>query len=146
MQVIAQRGTEQFIVQEGQELQPGDALRFILRTVSAGYVSVFSIDANNNLSSFYPSSEPRTQSAPIKLERSGRHVLPGSIVLDNTRGKEHIFVIFSAQPFSRDEVQQKVQERVKREKETSLSANAMGIAGIISRLTIFKVEKGLNEN
>lgn len=106
-EVIAKRGQRQFRVTEGAELMSNDALRFVVTVSNAGYLSVFSIDAQNRVSAFYPDTDARTDHRPLQLKKKGRYELPGSIILDQTKGDECLVVAFSENPFRRAEVQQR---------------------------------------
>jgi hypothetical protein len=101
VEIVAKRGSEQFRVTDGLELRCGDAIRFVVTTGSAGWLSVFSVDSTGRLSPFYPDSEPADAPAPYRIERPGRHELPGSIILDDTAGHEDIVVAFSRERFDR---------------------------------------------
>jgi hypothetical protein len=103
-QVVAKRGDHQFRVDPGAELRENDALRFVVVTDRGGWVSVFSVDSRGAVSPFYPDTEPAGDPSPLRLDRAGRHELPGSIVLDDALGPEHFVVVFSPGEFDRGEV------------------------------------------
>lgn len=107
-QVVAKRGDEQFAVHSNTELREDDALRFVVITGSAGYVTVFSIDSRGTISSFYPDANPAADPAPFRLDGAGRHELPGSIVLDNALGEERLVVAFSKTAFDRNDAHQQI--------------------------------------
>ncbi len=104
VQIVARRNGRQFEVAPGVELKPEDALRFVVTSSSSGYVSVFSIDAEQRVSPFYPDSDPSRVPEPMALTTAGRHELPGSIVLDRVSGDECFVVAFSEQRFDRERV------------------------------------------
>ena len=103
-EVVARRESRQFRVEPGSELRSGDALRFVVAAATPGYLTVFSLDAAGSPSAFYPDTDPARDRAPLRLERAGRHELPGSIILDDSRGDEALVVAFSAEPFDREQV------------------------------------------
>jgi hypothetical protein len=109
-EVIAKRGQRQFRVEEGAELMPDDALRFVVTVGMPGYLAVFSIDSRSRISAFYPDSDATKNAEPMLLQRKGRHELPGSIILDQVHGDECIVVAFSERPFDRSQVQQQARQ------------------------------------
>ncbi|MBN1656080.1 MAG: DUF4384 domain-containing protein [Deltaproteobacteria bacterium] len=108
MRAVAQRGTDQFVVEPNAKLFPGDALRFIVTTSSEGYLSIFSIDSRHVIAPFYPDSDPISDPKPMVVKSAGRHELPGSIVLDDAIGAECIVTAFSRKPFDRGAVHERV--------------------------------------
>jgi len=108
VEIVAKRGADQFLVTDGAGLRPGDAIRFVVTTGEPGWLTVFSIDAAGRLSPFYPDSEPSDDPEPLWIARAGRQELPGSIILDDSRGHEEIVVIFSATAFDRASAHRKV--------------------------------------
>jgi hypothetical protein len=127
VQVIAKRGEEQFVVQEGQQLREGDALRFVVTTATGGFVSIFSVDGRGKVSPFYPASDPSTAAAPLELEEKGRHVLPGSIILDDAPGPESIVAVFARRTFSRKEVHRRAKQQIQKSEARRLRARDLGI-------------------
>jgi hypothetical protein len=107
MQVVAQRGADQFAVEPNATLLPGDALRFIVTTSAGGYVSIFSIDSRDKIAPFYPDTDPASDPKPMAIEGAGRLELPGSIVLDDATGAECIVAAFSQKPFDRGAVHER---------------------------------------
>jgi hypothetical protein len=103
-EIVARRVDRQFRVQQGTELLPGDALRFVVTVSEPGYLTVFSVDASGGVSPFYPDSDPAEDGAPLALDRAGRHELEGSVILDRSRGDECLAVVFSPEPFDRSRV------------------------------------------
>ena len=105
VEIVAKRGERQFIVTRGARLREGDALRFSVVAAEPGYLSVFGIGANAAVSSFYPETDPQKDPKPLRLARAGRHVLPGSIILDGSVGPEQLVIAFSARYYRRDRLQ-----------------------------------------
>lgn len=104
LQVVAKRADRQFTVKEGSTLLEDDALRFVVTTGMPGYLQVFSVDAKGGVSPFYPESDPMADPEPLTLSSAGRHELPGSVILDDSVGRERIVVVFSEGFFNRAEV------------------------------------------
>lgn len=105
VEVVCQRGEEIFRVEDGTVLLPGDRLRFNLSVPNPGYVAVVAIDANNRVSTFFP--DTGNQALPWI---PGAGPLPGSIALDESRGEERLFVLFSKNPFELASVHSAVEQ------------------------------------
>jgi hypothetical protein len=101
VEIVAKRDDRQFSVTDGDILYEADALRFVVTTIAAGYLTIFSIDDNGTVWNYYPETDPEDNPDPLRLEGSGRHELPGSVVLDQMLGKEQFVVAFSPEPFDR---------------------------------------------
>lgn len=97
VRIVAKRGETQFAVRQGEVLEAGDALRFVVTAPEPGWVAVLSVEATGNVSVFYPAADPW----PLRIDDRGRRELPGSIILDDARGPETYVVLYSAAPFSR---------------------------------------------
>jgi len=92
-QVVARHGTQVLPVRGGEHLSPGDALRFVAEPGGRAYLLVVSADASGGVSVYQPYGG--AESAPI----SGARVeLPGSIVLDSSKGPERLWALFSDAP------------------------------------------------
>ncbi len=102
--VYAQRDNAQFRVNNGAQLKPADAVRFVVTIPREGWLSVFAVDATGQVSPFYPDTRPEGDPRPLRLKRAGRHELPGSIVLDHSLGEETFFIAFSPAEFDRRRV------------------------------------------
>jgi len=109
-EIVARRNGQQFRVKQDMELFANDALRFVVTIGSSGYLSVFSIDADNRISPFYPDSDPLANPDPMMLDRPGRHELPGSIILDQVVGNECFIAAFSEKTFDRDRLHKWVKQ------------------------------------
>ncbi len=95
LRVIAKRRNGEIVeLVDGARLHPGDGLRFIVEPAGQRFLIVASIDGEGKASLFYPTSG--TSSA--QLPPGGRVELPGSIVLDDARGRERIYALFSKAP------------------------------------------------
>jgi hypothetical protein len=90
--VYARHRDRVFVVKDGQTLQPGDELRFVVVAPGARYVLIASIDGAGQASVYYPFAAPRSAAVA-----EGRTELPGSVTLDDTLGHERLFAVFSAQ-------------------------------------------------
>jgi hypothetical protein len=89
----------------GDDVAPGDKIRFEVNAAKPGYIAVAGIDGSGQLSIYHPGNG----SGPIAFDPHSR-VLPGAIKLDATPGDEHFFALYSPTPFAFDTVMPALQE------------------------------------
>jgi hypothetical protein len=77
-----------------ESLRPGDVLRFGVVSPRSAHAFVASIDEGARFSRYYPGGD---RSAPLD-GREYLQILPGSVVLDDTVGREWIVLVVSAKP------------------------------------------------
>ena len=147
LQVVVLRGKRQFLAHEGALLCSGDRMRLVVTSAKAQrYLRVFSIDGANALTIFYPNeklSPSRTigrEGANLLLRVAGRHELPGSIVLDQTPGSEHLFVLASAQPFDPQPAERRALALLRRRPRVRLTGSSVTIPG--GAVQILRFRKG----
>jgi len=75
-------------VVDGDELHPGDAIRFRVTLARDGYAGVFGVDAAAVVTAYAPLG-PTLE----RLARGTATVLDGSIILDGTLGAEHVVLV-----------------------------------------------------
>jgi hypothetical protein len=97
--VHVQTGDTSRRIASGDDVLPGDKLRFEINAGKAGYVAIVGIDGTGALTVYYPESGNR----PIAFDPKAR-LLPGAIALDATPGDERFFAIYAEQPFVLDTV------------------------------------------
>ena len=97
---VVKRNHNQFKLQSGSTLQKNDALRFVVQTGGVGYVYIFDLDANGNITSLYPFGDTESNLPAIAIASAGQHTLDDSIVLDDSTGVEHLVAVFSQTPFN----------------------------------------------
>jgi hypothetical protein len=78
----------------GGTVAPHDSIRFEVKGETDGFVAVLSRDPQGTLSVYYPFGG--TAAAPYDV---GQPLLPGAIELDDTLGREDIYVLHSTRPF-----------------------------------------------
>ena len=94
LRVVARRDGKLFPVADGTRLRAGDELRFVV-SAGARWLLVASIDGDGQASVYYPFDGVSSAS----IDAAGKRLeLPGSIVLDQARGPERIFALFSDTP------------------------------------------------
>lgn len=92
-------------VETGDEVMPGDKLRFEVNALKPGYVAVFGIDGSGEVSVY----QPGNGTGPMTFDPHTR-LLPGAIRLDATPGDERFYAVYSATPFAFDAVMPALQE------------------------------------
>ncbi|MEL7372297.1 MAG: hypothetical protein AAFN74_25455 [Myxococcota bacterium] len=86
---------------EGARLRSGDWVQFRYRAEGRSHLYVVSLDDDHVLAPLYP--DYRGQSVPI--QPAGRHILPGSIILDDAIGPERIYAFFSEGPIDFEQIE-----------------------------------------
>jgi len=102
LQVWARRGERVFPVGPGARLRAGDLLRFVPRLPGPGYMMIVSVDARGKVSPYHPPAGGRAAAVRPPL---GAPALPGSIELDESRGPERLWLLFSTREFELGEVE-----------------------------------------
>jgi len=85
LEVYCQRADRVFRVNPGERLLAEDRIRFAVSAPGPGQVMIVSVDQQGEVSLFYPAGSVE----------GGRTELEGSTILDESRGPERIFVVFS---------------------------------------------------
>ncbi len=81
-------------------LHPGDRIQFRLTAPAGGFVHIVGIDQDGVVSVYFPLPAKEPEVFP---GGSGRPV-PGSVILDETLGKERIFVLICSQPIAAEQL------------------------------------------
>ncbi len=97
--VHVQTGDTSRRLASGDEVMPGDKIRFEVNAVKPGYVAVVGIDGSGALTVYHPGNG----TGPVAFDPKAR-VLPGAIALDATPGDERFYAIYSERPFAFDSV------------------------------------------
>ena len=100
----SESGTGELLPQ-GATVKPGDRLRFEVRAPKDGWVAVLSKDGAGHVTVYYPYDG--TAAARYQASDS---MLPGAIGLDETRGPESAWVLYSVRPFTLGEFVQTLQK------------------------------------
>ena len=105
-----QRGGEVTHGVSGESFLPGDALRFVVSSGSPGYFFLVGVEPSGNVVAYHPYGG--TKSAEIAV---GREIaLPGSLVLDESKGVEYFGGLFSREPLRLEEIRGAVQAALAR--------------------------------
>jgi hypothetical protein len=105
VEVVANRvGKGNFDVKEGAVLHPKDRIQFVVDSAGMKYVLIASKDGKGNVSIYFPYEGK--QSAEVA---PGKHVLPGSIELDDVVGREKLVTVFSDAPVEADAVKKSIE-------------------------------------
>ena len=98
IEIVCRRGNAVFRLAPGDEVAPGDELRFRPLPVWPGgrFIQIGSVDGTGRYTPFYPSGA----GAPSLPVPPGNEALAGSIRLDDAPGPERVFVVLSEAPLS----------------------------------------------
>ena len=105
VEVFCKRGERVFRVSDGDALLPDDMLRFAPTILKKGFLMIVSIEEGGTVNLYYP-----VGGGKAALIDQSTKTLPGSIVLDESKGAERLFVVFSEKPFNFEIVARAVQE------------------------------------
>ncbi|MBM4777721.1 MAG: DUF4384 domain-containing protein [Archangiaceae bacterium] len=93
--VFRQRGDDPVErLENGATVRPGDHVRFSITAPADGFVAVISRDGAGKVSTYHPFGSQ--QAAPYKAKEP---LLQSAIALDDVRGKERVWAVFSEKPF-----------------------------------------------
>ena len=84
----------------GETLHQGDRIRLAVEPGSHRYVLVVSVASNGEVIPLYPDGSG--ESVPVAAGE--RSLLEGSVILDDYRGEERLFALFSDHPLSAEQV------------------------------------------
>lgn len=85
---------------DGMRLHDGDWVQFRYHGAGRRFVFVVSVDDDGVIAPLYPDHP----GASVAIYPEGRHVLEGSVILDDAVGPERIFAFFSFRPLRFDEL------------------------------------------
>jgi hypothetical protein len=94
---------------DGDRYQAGDRLRFTYTTAAPGYLSVIGVDDSGAVFPYYP--KDGTPGLPVPA--AAKVTLPDSIELDEHRGLERIFALWSPRPIDAAAVKDAVSQSVR---------------------------------
>jgi hypothetical protein len=86
------QGSEE--VSSSVPVAPGDTIRFEVKAAANGYLAVLGRDARGAITVYHPYGGTAAQRFNVS-----QPVLPGAFVLDDTLGREDLYVLHSAHPF-----------------------------------------------
>ncbi len=90
-------------VDSSESLRPGDVLRFGVVSLRSGHAFVASIDEAERFSRYYPAVGERG----VPLDgREDLQILPGSVVLDESAGREWIVLVISSTPLDEGRIEE----------------------------------------
>ena len=81
---------------DGVTLRAGDWVQFRYRARGHRFLFIISVDDEGVLAPLYP--DERSQS--VSIQPDGRHVLEGSVILDDAVGPERFYAFFSSEPLA----------------------------------------------
>ena len=110
--VVQREGSGQFVFKADVRLKPKDRLQFVVSPASYPYVLVASVDGAQKFTVYFPWDGEESAEVTVKE----RQTLPITIELDETPGRERLWLFFSKSPLSR----QTAEEALKRGMPTTL--------------------------
>jgi hypothetical protein len=79
---------------DGDNVKPGDRIRFEVDAAKPGYVAIFGVDGTGKVTLYYPDGPNAAKYNPED------RLMPGAIQLDATPGDERFMLFYSPRPFS----------------------------------------------
>lgn len=101
--LVAENG-KPVLAKPGRILHPRDRIQFRLTAPRGGYVHIVGVDEAGTVTVYFPLPGV----APELYPGGSARPVPGSIILDDTLGKERVFVLICAGPIPREALVQKV--------------------------------------
>ncbi|QRN95236.1 hypothetical protein JRI60_40160 [Archangium violaceum] len=98
--LVSREGRPAVPVPEGTPLLPGDTLRFRVVLPEKGHVFIANLDEAGHFTRYFPAGG--TRGAPLA---PGEHLLPGGVVLDDSRGEERITLLLSPEPMEERDIE-----------------------------------------
>jgi hypothetical protein len=98
IETYCKRGNKVFPAVDGGDFLEGDRLRFAYSTGRPGYLLVFGVDDQGGVFPYYD----QHALVGVPVEAGARVFLPGSVELDDHKGWERIFALWSETQFSDD--------------------------------------------
>ncbi len=96
LKIVAQHAGTQLEVVDGVKLAKGDAIRFVVDPNGLPYLLVASVDGDGQVTVYFPAGGKESG----RVEDGHKVELPGSIVLDDARGPERVFALYSKEPIA----------------------------------------------
>jgi hypothetical protein len=100
---------------DGATMHAGDQIQFRYHAAGKRYVMVVSLTEQGEISPLYPDAP----GSSIAVAPNGTHVLEGSVILDEARGNERIFALFSDRPLSYDDVRSAISKHTGKETDVT---------------------------
>jgi hypothetical protein len=109
VEIVCRRAAATFVLAPGDDVAPGDELRFRPRPVrpDARFIQIGSVDGTGRYTPFYPAA---AGAASVPLPERGQ-ALEGSIRLDAAPGPERLFIVLSAAPLPETAVRRAAEPR-----------------------------------
>lgn len=92
------------VAEPGRVVHPKERIQFRISAPRGGFVHVVGVDQAGKVSVYYPRPDEASEPYP---GGSGRPV-PGSVILDDTLGRERVFALLCDKPLDRDRLAQRV--------------------------------------
>jgi Domain of unknown function (DUF4384) len=97
VETYCKRGENVFPAVDGADFLPGDRLRFAYTQDRPGFLLVFGVDDQGQVFPYYPQEDSLVAMAATA---GAKVFLPGSVELDNHKGWERVFALWSETPLT----------------------------------------------
>ena len=126
--LVRRNGADVPFTSSKAELRAGDELRFVLVSTEqrAKQVLIVSVDGAGTASVYFPFEGRESLAIPQR----GRWEVPGSVILDETRGPERIFALLSPDPLDARPVLAELERLGKRGWEAIRGTPRLDLAGV----------------
>jgi hypothetical protein len=104
---FVKRGEAVYRGAKGEQLRPGDQLRFTLRPQRTGYLTILALDSRGSVSVYYPA---KGSSGAAIVPTGDDLALEVATELDEQLGRETIFGLFCDRPVALDELRRRLVE------------------------------------
>ncbi|HAA57513.1 MAG TPA: hypothetical protein DCE42_22295 [Myxococcales bacterium] len=115
IKAFVKRGTSVTLATRITHVREGDALRFQSYFSKQVHLIMFFMDAKGNVSWVVPAQPSRT---PQKMT-TGKYTFPGSLIFDNARLTERVFVYWDKQTFAPNSIVKKIKDAWVHKKQSS---------------------------
>lgn len=106
LEVFCKRGDSVFLAEDGGRYLAGDRLRFAYTKDEPGHLVIFGVDDTGHIFPYYDGGSLTSMAAS-----AGAHVmLPGAVELDDHRGFERIFALWTRAPLPASQVEAAVRQ------------------------------------
>jgi len=88
------------VAEPGRVLHPGDRIQFRVTAPAGGFIHIVSVDEAGTVSVYFPLPHSRAERYPGGAARP----VPGSVILDDTLGRERVFMLLCGEPMQREQL------------------------------------------
>ena len=93
---------------DGERLVEGDQIQFRYDAAGRPFLFLLSVDSRGVITPLFPNG----RGASVEIAPSGLHTLDGSVILDDAKGPERFFALFSTRPLAYEALEPVVRARL----------------------------------